>query len=41
MSTTRLRHQKPLRKYQSLIEIDFELELIQRDEINVAYILRL
>ena len=37
----RVKHEQASEKVSILDEVDFELELIQRDEINVAYILRL
>ena len=37
----RIKHEKEVHKASILDEVDFELELIRVDEINVAYILRL
>ena len=37
----RVKHEQTSEKVSILDEVDFELELIQRDEINVAYILGL
>jgi len=37
----RIKHEKDVEKVSILDEVDFELELIHKDEINVAYILRL
>lgn len=37
----RVKHEQASEKVSILDEVDFELELIQRDEINIAYILRL